>query len=137
MAVVHPERMTPAVRAGYLAPYDSWGHRIAVHRFVQDIPLRPSHPSYARLTRIEAGLQQFDRHPVLLPWGEQDWCFTPEFRLEFEQRFPQAESFPVADAGHYLFEDAPEQVLDRLRLFLQTTSADSVGAARLGAEPRD
>ena len=29
------------VRAGYLAPYDTWANRIAVHRFVQDIPLKP------------------------------------------------------------------------------------------------
>lgn len=118
MAVAKPERLTPAVRAGYLAPYDSWAHRIAVHRFVQDIPLHPTHPSYERLVRIESGLSQFVDRPVLLPWGEQDWCFTPEFRREFERRFPQAESFPIAAAGHYLFEDAPELVIPRLEQFL-------------------
>lgn len=119
MAVEQP--LTPAARAGYLAPYDSWASRIAVHRFVQDIPLRPSHPSYARLVRIEQGLAQFTDRPMLLPWGERDWCFTPEFRREFERRFPQAESFPIADAGHYLFEDAPQRLLDRLRVFLSST----------------
>ena len=118
MAVEKPERMTPAVCAGYLAPYDSWSHRIAVHRFVQDIPLRPSHPSYARLVRVEEGLAQFRNRPMLLPWGERDWCFTPEFRKEFEARFPQAESFPLEDVGHYLFEDAPERVIPRMRAFL-------------------
>ncbi|MCA9055056.1 MAG: alpha/beta fold hydrolase [Planctomycetaceae bacterium] len=118
MAVSRPERMTSAAKAGYLAPYDSWAHRIAVHRFVQDIPLNPSHPSYERLVRVERGLDQFRNRPMLLPWGEQDWCFTPEFRREFEQRFPQAESFPIADAGHYLFEDAPERVIPRMEEFL-------------------
>jgi pimeloyl-ACP methyl ester carboxylesterase len=119
MAVTKPQRMTPAVRAGYLAPYDSWAHRVAVHRFVQDIPLRPSHPSYARLVRIEEGLAQFQNHPMLLPWGEQDWCFTPAFRREFERRFPQAESFPIDDAGHYVFEDAHERVISRMQTFLR------------------
>jgi haloalkane dehalogenase len=118
MAVSKPKRMTAAVRAGYLAPYDSWAHRVAVHRFVQDIPLRPSHPSYSRLVRVEEGLAQFRDRPMLLPWGEQDWCFTPDFRREFERRFPQAESFPLADAGHYLFEDAHERVIPRMRQFL-------------------
>lgn len=118
MAVSKPERMTAAVKAGYLAPYDSWAHRVAVHRFVQDIPLRQSHPSYARLVRVEEGLAQFQDRPMLLPWGEQDWCFTPEFRREFERRFPQAESFPIPNAGHYIFEDAPEQVIARMREFL-------------------
>ena len=45
MATEFPDRLSGAVRAGYLAPYDSWAHRIAVHRFVQDIPLSPRHRS--------------------------------------------------------------------------------------------
>ena len=121
MAVDHREKMTMAVKAGYLAPYDSWGNRVAVHRFVQDIPLRPSHPSYARLIRIEEGLEQLKNHPMKLIWGEKDWCFTPEFRREFEQRFPEAESVCIDDAGHYLFEDAPEEVLAGIQSFLRET----------------
>ena len=118
MAVSHQERMTPAICAGYVAPYNNWANRVAVHRFVQDIPLRPSHPSYETLTQVESGLQQFQQHPMLLAWGEQDWCFTPLFREEFQQRFPQAEAFPIADAGHYVFEDAPERLVPRVREFL-------------------
>ena len=121
MAVCKRERMTPAVRAGYLAPYDSWAHRVAVHRFVQDIPLRPWHPSYERLVRVEKGLSQFRNRPMLLPWGERDWCFTPDFRREFERRFPQAESFPIDQAGHYVFEDTHEQIIPRMQLFLDAS----------------
>jgi pimeloyl-ACP methyl ester carboxylesterase len=118
MAVEKHERMTPDVKAAYLSPYDSWANRIAIHRFVLDIPLRPSHASYARLVRIEEGLARFRDHPMLLPWGERDWCFTPWFRREFERRFPRAESFPIDDAGHYVFEDACERIIPRLRTFL-------------------
>lgn len=119
MAVSHHERMTPAIRAGYVAPYNNWANRVAVHRFVQDIPMRPSHPTYETLTQVEEGLQQFQQHPMLLAWGEQDWCFTPKFREEFQQRFPQAEVFPIKDAGHYVFEDASERLIPRVREFLQ------------------
>lgn len=38
MAVEKPERMTPEVKKGYLAPYDSYENRVATLRFVQDIP---------------------------------------------------------------------------------------------------
>src|SRR5262249_53991479 len=38
--------LDPAVKAGLLAPYDSWANRIAVARFVQDIPLVAGHPSF-------------------------------------------------------------------------------------------
>ena len=119
MAVEKPERMTAAIRAGYLAPYDTWASRIAVLRFVQDIPLRASHPSYRTLEEVEAGLARFGDRPMLLVWGERDWCFTPHFREEFERRFPQAESCPIGDAGHYVFEDAHERIIPRVREFLR------------------
>ena len=69
MTVCKPERMTPAVKAGYLAPYDSWAHRVAVYRFVLDIPLRPSHPSYQTLARDRAGTSQVPPTPGVLDLG--------------------------------------------------------------------
>lgn len=122
MTVAKPERMTEAVKAGYLAPYDSWENRIATLKFVEDIPLKPKHSSYETLVDIEEGLAQFQSHPMLLVWGEQDWCFTLEFLEEFQKRFPQAETLSLPDAGHYVFEDAHEQILPRLNQFLEEHS---------------
>lgn len=120
MAVVKHERMTPAVRAGYLAPYGSWRDRVAVLRFVQDIPLSPGHPSYHTLVGIENALPSFRDAPMLLVWGEQDWCFTTEFLREFQRRFPAAETCLIPDAGHYVFEDAYEQIIPRVSIFLES-----------------
>ncbi len=117
-AVEHHERMTPAVRAGLSAPYDSWRHRVAIDRFVKDIPLRPSHPSYATLAQIEAGLAQFQHHPVCLIWGMRDWCFGPDFLQRFRDFFPAAEVHPLADAGHYVVEDAHERIVPLVEDFL-------------------
>ena len=118
MAVAQPARLSPNAKAGYLAPYDDWNNRVAIHRFVQDIPLSPKHPSYSTLVSIEERLPQLDGMPMLLVWGERDWCFTLEFLEEFQRRFPRAETLRIPDAGHYVFEDAPEQILCRLRRFL-------------------
>lgn len=118
MAVADRSKMTPAVQAGYLAPYNSWANRIAVDRFVKDIPLRPSHPSYETLAEIENGLEQFRNSPMLLVWGEKDWCFTTDFLDEFERRFPAAETLRIPHAGHYVFEDAAEIILPRVREFV-------------------
>ena len=63
------ERMTPAVKAGYMAPYDSWAHRVAVLGFVLDIPLSPQHPSYEALKGIEEGLAQLRQRPMCFIWG--------------------------------------------------------------------
>ena len=111
-------RLSESARRGLLAPYDSWANRVAVHRFVQDIPLQPSHPSYAKLVQIEAGLSQFADRPMLLLWGAKDWCFTLDFLREFQRRFPQAESHVIPDAGHYVFEDAPDEFISQVRQFL-------------------
>lgn len=117
-AVSKPERITAAVRAGYLAPYNNWSNRIATLRFVQDIPLSPKHCSYQALTQIENGLAQFQNRPILLPWGEQDWCFTPKFLEEFLQFFPNAKPFRISDASHYIFEDAADLLLEQIHQFL-------------------
>jgi haloalkane dehalogenase len=116
--VAKPERMTPAVRAGYLAPYDSWAHRAAVYRFVMDIPMRRSHRSYRALVRIEQGLAKFRQHPVCLIWGMRDWCFSPWFLERFLDFFPGAEVHHLDDAGHYVVEDAHEQIVLLVKSFL-------------------
>ncbi len=119
VTVERHERMTPAVRAGYLAPYDSWRNREAIYRFIMDIPLRPSHPTYATLNAIEASLPRFRAAPICLIWGMRDWVFTPEFLNRFLQSLPDAEVHRLADAGHYVMEDAHEQVIPLVKAFLE------------------
>lgn len=115
-------RLSEEARAGLLAPYDSWSQRIAVHQFVQDIPLDAGHRSYGALREVERGLEQFRDRPMQLIWGMRDWCFTPQEFLEgFLRHFPEARVERLADAGHYVFEDAAERVLSTSRQFLQLT----------------
>ena len=59
------------------------------------------------------------RHPMWLPWGARDWCFTTDFLHEFQRRFPQAESEVYDDASHYVFEDAADRLSPRVHRFLQ------------------
>ena len=120
MAVEHPDRLTPAARRGLLAPYGNWHDRVAIQRFVEDIPRNSDHPSFATLLEVERGLARLTHLPALLVWGERDWCFTPAFRQEFERRLPRAESLPIADAGHYVFEDARDTLLARMAAFFET-----------------
>lgn len=119
MAVAKPDRMTPAVRAGLLAPYDSWSHRIATHRFVTDIPLTPRHPSYATLEALEQGLVKLRQHPTMFVWGMRDWCFTPHFLERFLEYFPEAEVHRFDDASHYVIEDAHERIVPLVTQFIE------------------
>ncbi len=113
-------RMNKKTAAGFLHPYNSWANRVAVHRFVQDIPLQPDHPSYDTLSRVEAGLDKLKDKKTLLCWGGEDFCFNDHFYKEWQHRFPEAESHYFQDAGHYLLEDAADKIMTRVNPFLSS-----------------
>lgn len=112
------DRMTLDVKRGYLLPYDTAAGRIALLRFVRDIPLRRSAPSYTVVTQIQLGLTQFQDRPMIIFWGMKDFCFTPWFLEEWIARFPRASVHRFADAGHYVVEDAHDEILPLLSTFL-------------------
>lgn len=118
MATAKPERMTAGARRGLVAPYDSWANRIAVHRFIQDIPLSPRDRSYQTLESIETRLTTLADRPWMFVWGMRDWCFTPSFLERFLEFIPHAEAHRIADAGHYVVEDAHERIVPLLETFL-------------------
>lgn len=115
MAVQKP--LPKTVKAGFLYPYRTWQDRIAVARFVQDIPMHPSHPSYACLEEVEANLTRLKDKPIALYWGEKDFCFNQHFLKRWTEIFPEAEVHPYSDAGHYLLEDASDAVPNALSEF--------------------
>src|SRR5262249_22426979 len=120
-ALERPERITPQVRAGYLAPYGSWHDRVAIDRFVRDIPRSPRHPSYSTLLNVEQNLPSLADRPWLLIWGMRDWCFDKWYLNRFLDFNPQAEVCRLPDAGHLLMEDAPDQVIRTIEQFLSRT----------------
>jgi len=122
MACKNRQCMTPAVKAGYLWPYDSFRSRVAIHRFVQDIPTSTSHPSYELLLQIEDSLQQHQNKPMLICWGMQDFCFNDFFLEGWAQRFPNASIHRFLSAGHYVVEDAYDEISPLVRGFLAESS---------------
>ena len=118
MAVNKPERMTAAVRQGLLAPYNTWFNRQAIYRFIEDIPMSQSHPSYRTLAEIESRLPVLKHFPWMFIWGMRDWCFKPQFLERFLDFIPKAEVHRLADAGHYVVEDAHEQIVPLVDQFL-------------------
>lgn len=114
--------MSKEVRKAYLSPYDSWANRIALHQFVKDIPLKAGDPSYPLLSDVENRLDLFVERPMLICWGERDFVFDGHFLEEWIRRFPRAEVHRFADAGHYVLEDASEEIVPLVREFLKRHS---------------
>ncbi|HYP17636.1 MAG TPA: alpha/beta fold hydrolase [Opitutus sp.] len=115
---LHRRKLTTAEKRGYLLPYGSWADRVAVNAFVQDIPLNPAHPSWAALAETERGLATLRAKPVLVLWGGRDFCFNDHFLARWRELLPQAEVHRIPDAGHYVLEDAREEVVPRAKAFL-------------------
>ena len=111
--------MSDEVAAGYLEPYDSWAHRIAIHRFVQDIPLGAGDRAYEIVRRTAEELDRLVDIPLLICWGMKDFVFDEYFLDEWKRRFPAADVHRFPDCGHYVLEDAGEAIVPLVRRFLE------------------
>jgi len=129
MAAGREHRLSPAARAGMLHPYDSWDNRVAILRFVQDIPVRSGHPTWDLLATIQKNLHLLADKPVLICWGLQDFCFNEPFLDAWQRYFPRAEAHRFEDAGHYLLEDAGDRVIPLVKRFLETPEPQAPGAS--------
>lgn len=110
--------MPKAIREAYVAPFDSWANRISTLRFVQDIPLKPGDRNYELVSEISEKLSQFNQLPMMICWGLKDFVFDKHFLDEWKRRFPQAEVHEFADCGHYILEDASDEVVTHVQQFM-------------------
>ena len=112
------KKLSPDVKKGLVEPYNCWKNRIATLKFVQDIPLTPQDQSYDIVNHVDQNLKRLDQASVLFLWGSKDFVFDLTFLNEFKSRFPRAVTHVFEDAGHYLFEDKPEETGKLIEAFL-------------------
>jgi len=117
------KRLSKAERDAYCAPYDGWGNRLATLRFVQDIPLHEGDPAYATISEIEGALPALADRPILVCWGLRDFVFDHHFLAEWRRIFPDAQVHDFPDCGHYVLEDAEEEIIVLVQEFLLETSS--------------
>lgn len=116
---MHRRALTADEKRAYLLPYDSWAHRIAVSEFVRDIPMSPRHPSWPALEEAEHALSRFRDRDLLIVWGGRDFCFNDLFLAKWRACFPAARVHRIADAGHYVLEDARDEAVPEIAAFLR------------------
>ncbi len=106
------------VKNGLIAPYNCWKNRIATLKFVQDIPLMEKDSSYHLVKQADQRLHLLARIPMLVCWGERDFVFDTDYLAEWRRRFPDAEVHRFPEAGHYVLEDVPDQIISLITDFL-------------------
>jgi len=106
--------LSDAEAAAYNAPFPSAEYQTAALAFPRLVPIRPDYPgAYENRVAIEE-LKALDL-PVLLPWGDADPVLgklEPELRAIFRNVAP---SLIISGAGHFLQEDAGEEIASHIR----------------------
>lgn len=118
MAIYQRKKINREIKVGYLAPYNSYQNRIAQLRFVQDIPWNKKIESYSLIKDIEKHLTLFENLPILIIWGDKDFCFTKHFLKKWEHYFPKALIKHLPKAGHYVVEDGDQTIIEWIEDFL-------------------
>ncbi|MBT1444806.1 alpha/beta fold hydrolase [Shewanella sp. JM162201] len=121
--------MSAPLRKAYVAPFNNWANRISTLRFVQDIPLQKGDKAFDEVSRIEASLGAFTKVPTLICWGLKDFVFDKHFLDVWQQKLPDAQVHAFADCGHYILEDASDEVIGHIRAFVAQEPAQAVLAS--------
>lgn len=121
---VKQHKMSRKLRHAYREPYDNWKNRIATLRFVQDIPLNPGDPSWDACKEVESNLHLFKDTPTVIFWGALDFVFSVEFLEEWKKYLPNALVHFFPDRGHYILEDAQEEVIAGIHSFFDKHPID-------------
>ena len=115
---VKRKAMPSTIRKAYVAPFNSWKNRISTLRFVQDIPLSPEDRNYQLVENIDSSLKHFQTIPTVICWGLQDFVFDKHFLTMWKQKMPHADVHEFADCGHYILEDASNEVINIVQKFM-------------------
>jgi haloalkane dehalogenase len=93
------------VMEAYRGPFARPASRTPVHVFPREILA-----SREYLAEVERNLPRLGPLPTLIVWGDRDVAFRkPELR-RFEQRLPRHRTVLLRGAGHYIQEDAPDEI---------------------------
>lgn len=76
---------------------------------------RAMRASEAFLAEVDAGLSGLAHLPALIVWGEADIAFREAERRRFQDVFGRHRVVELAGAGHYIQEDAPDEIAAAVR----------------------
>jgi haloalkane dehalogenase len=102
----------------YDAPFPTPESKAGVLAFPEQVPTERDHPNTAPLMDIREAMKTWTK-PALVLFGDSDPIFSPQVAERISQLIPGAlPAETVANAGHFVQEDAGEEVAARIAGFL-------------------
>ena len=107
------------VEAAYDAPFPVPESKTGVVMFPELVPTELEHPSAPAMLAVREALSRWEK-PALVLFSDSDTVFSPQVAERFARLIPGAlPAETVADAGHFLQEDAGEEIAARIVRFLE------------------
>jgi haloalkane dehalogenase len=104
--------------AAYDAPFPTPESKAGARAFAELVPTEPEHPNTAPLLAIRDALRSWEK-PALVLFGDSDPIFRPEVAEAISRLIPGAlPAEIVRNAGHFVQEDAGEELAARIVEFL-------------------
>lgn len=107
---VKRRKLPPEVMGAYRGPFPTPESRRPLHVFPREI--LGSRPF---LAEIERELPALRDRPALILWPTKDVAFREPERRRWEQVFPNHRTVMLEGAGHYIQEDAPDEIVAAIR----------------------
>ena len=108
----------PKAREQYRMPHPTAATRAGIAAFPKMIPVELNHPNHEYMSEIEATLKTWDI-PVLVMFSDKDIAFTVDEGKRISAMVPNGRFEVVRNAGHYLQEDAGDEIAARMITFLR------------------
>lgn len=102
----------------YTAPFPTPEAHIGAKAFPLDIPKGMDHPSAITMQEIRDKLPSLDNIAKIAIWGMQDAIFPPKVIEMWKKIYPNIDVHPIENAGHFLQEDAPEEIIQTIKRFI-------------------
>lgn len=111
-----PDKLTPELHAQYLHALPSPETRKGSYVFPGQIT-----GATPWLRGIWDHLSALRDHPTLIAWGMKDIAFRKKELRRWQRAFPRAETMRLPGAGHFVQEEAPDELAEAVLRFLKTT----------------
>jgi haloalkane dehalogenase len=107
---VNLRRLSPEVMDAYRGPFPTPESRVPIWIFPREI-LR----SRPFLAEVERGLSALRERRTQIVWPTKDVAFKERERRRWQALFPDHRTVLLEGAGHYIQEDAPEEIIGAIR----------------------
>jgi haloalkane dehalogenase len=107
--------------AAYDAPFPTPESKAGPLMFPEQVPTEPEHPNTAPMMAVREALKSWEK-PALVLFGDSDPIFPPQVADSIAELIPGAlPAETIANAGHFIQEEAGEEVAARIVRFLEET----------------